>query len=566
MPVHGSNVIRLLKQWLALPALLICLMASPVFGQQTPQRPDRPFTELVLEGSSLFSRDDVVWLLDLREGERLPGDPGDLAQRLRERYEREGYGAVEVTAAFDSASGRLTLVVQERRVDDIEVVGVSESLATRVKQALIERVRVGDVYNARLVRRVVEEIATATEGAFVIGGDRGTGPDDIDLVERSGKHVLVVPLHKKKFDASFSTDTREDLFNPVDGFSPGLGFRTTRRDDEGLNYTFVSGYVSYKFSREHSSFSVGFERKISHELGLFAGAEVHDLTATDDAWRLTAAEQSLVSLGFKNTFRDYYRRKGVQLHVSLRPTPHHEFLFSPRWDEHNPLENATDYSFFRDDESYRPNEPILPADLNAMVFGYTYDSRGLLDAGAKGTYERHLADDLFRGSRRQDFGARIDWTSEIAGRVMGGGYTFERHILNARAYVPLSPRQSLTGRAMFGFARGTLPVERRFAIGGIGTVHGYSFKEAVGERLILLNGEYRFDLFGHWRDDHKGGLRAIVFVDSGRVLHPIGSSTNDWLNGIGVGLQFGPCRVEFGYRLDDVPRSQQVLVRFSPNF
>jgi outer membrane protein assembly factor BamA len=544
----------------------VCLAAPPIAAQDTQQRSDRPFTELVVEGSSLFSRDDVTWLLRLRQGEPLPGDPGELAERLKERYEREGYGSVEVTASFDAATGKLTLLVQERRVDDIEVVGVDENLATRVRKGLAEKISIGDVYNARAVRRVVDEIAAAAEGAFAIGGTRGTVPDDIDLVERSGKHVLVVPLHRKKFEASFSTDTREDLFNPVDGFAPGIGFRTTRRDDSGLNYTFVSGYIAYKFSREHSGFSVGFERKISHDLGLFAGAEVHDLTATDDAWRLTPTEQSLVSLGFKNTFRDYYRRQGVQFHVSVRPTPHHEFLFSPRWDEHEPLENATDYSFFRDDESYRPNQPVLPADLNSIVLGYTYDSRGLLEAGPAGTYERHLTDDLFRGSRRQDFGARIDWTSEIAGHAMGGDYTFERHILNARAYVPLSPRQSLAGRGMFGYARGNIPVERQFAIGGIGSVHGYSFKEALGERLILLNGEYRFDLIGHWSPERNSVLRAIVFVDSGRVLRPIGSSTSDWLNGIGVGIQMGPIRVEFGYRLDDVPRSQQVLVRFSPTF
>jgi hypothetical protein len=292
---------------------------------------------------------------------------------------------------------------------------------------------------------------------------------------------------------------------------------------------------------------------------------MHDLTATDDQWRLTPSEQTLAAFLFKNTFRDYYRRVGGQVHVALRPSPEHEIVVSSRWDRHSPLANATNFSVFRDSHAFRPNQPVLERDLRALVLAYTFDSRGLVEAGIAAGFERHLVDDLFRGTRRQDFGSRVDWTSEVAGHGLGGDYTFDRHILNARLYLPLSPRQSLSARSILGFSRGELPTERRFAIGGIGSVHGYAFKEAAGDGMALFNAEYRLDLVGGWHRESRGGLGAIVFADAGRVSGPV-AGTNDWLKGVGVGIQTGPVRVEFGFRLDDIPRSRQILVRLSPSF
>ena len=63
---------------------------------------------------------------------------------------------------------------------------------------------------------------------------------------------------------------------------------------------------------------------------------------------------------------------------------------------------------------------------------------------------------------------------------MKGDADFDRHILNARGYVPITSRTLLSLRGLFGFSNGTLPVERAFAVGGIGAVHGYSVQG--GER------------------------------------------------------------------------------------
>src|SRR5205823_8513647 len=177
----------------------------------------------------------------------------------------------------------------------------------------------------------------------------------------------------------------------------------------------------------------------------------------------------------------------------------------------------------------------------------------------------HPADDLFGFGRRQRPGLRLEWTSEIAGHELGGDAAFARHIVNTRGYLSFSPRQLWSARGILGFSNGTLPIERRFALGGIGSVHGYQFKEASGDGMALFNTEYRVDL----TTPQRGGealLSVHGFYDLGKITGPFNGSRSDWLQGIGFGVSLSSVRVEFGFRANDITRSRQLLVRLAPTF
>jgi outer membrane translocation and assembly module TamA len=113
-----------------------------------------------------------------------------------------------------------------------------------------------------------------------------------------------------------------------------------------------------------------------------------------------------------------------------------------------------------------------------------------------------------------------------------------------------------SGRVLAGFSDGVLPPQRLFALGGIGSVHGYRFKDVAGESMLLLNGELRQSI---WRP----AIAGLAFIDTGRVGRPLAGSTGNWLTGVGVGVEVGTARVEFGWRADDIPRSLQVLFRLN---
>jgi hypothetical protein len=560
--------------WLpALFALVVSSTASAGSPQETAAPQPQPILrELRLDGATVFTREDVLWLLKLREGAPLPDAPAAVAKALAERYDRDGFSEARVTAEFSGdPAGRLTLTVDEGRIDEIEIVGVSSRDAARLRRQL--GIKPGDIYNRRAIGRATTYLADISQGAVSIGEPRRrqpggeTAPDEPVFERRGAKNVLVVPIRWRYSRTDVTSGSgREDLFSPADGFAPAIGFSATIFDHASFNHTFLDGYVSYKFGREDPGFSVGGERPIFRgPARLFLGGEAHDVTSSDDIWRLTSFEQTMAAVGFKNSFRDYYRRKGAQLFTVLRAGDHNEFNAMARWDRHSPLENATRYSFFRDDASFRPSLPVQDRRLNALVLGYTFDTRPLTGAGNRVTYQRHLKESLYGSSLRQRPGMRVEWTSEIAGRALKGDASFERHILNARGYLPLWSRTLLSARGLFGFSNGTLPVERLFAVGGIGSVHGYGFKESGGGTgMTLLNVEYSVSL-NPGRDSGRGALKAAVFYDAGRVT----TSRNvraDWLRGVGFGIGIGSVRMDVGFRANDIPRSRQILLRFSPTF
>jgi hypothetical protein len=397
--------------------------------------------------------------------------------------------------------------VNEGRIDDVEITGLSEKTATRLRNDL--GIKPGDVYNKRTVGNAVHGIVERSGGALGTAGE-------IVVEHRPSRRVLTIPMrwHRSHSSLTWGTGRREDFYSPVDAL---------------------------------------------------LGTEIHDVTATDDLWRISPLEQSLVALGFKNTFRDYYRRRGEQVFSVFQMGASNALTAMLRWDRHEPLTNGTDFSFFRDDQEFRPNPPVADQNVNAMIFAYALDTRGLSGAGQAITYERHLADDLYGFGRRQQPGFRIDWTSEIAGRGLGGDARFDRHIFDTRGYLSFTPRQLWSARSILGFSNGTLPIERRFAIGGIGTVHGYRFKEASGEGMALFNTEYHIDLTA----PKRGGDSLVSvhgFYDLGKVSGAFDGSRSDWLQGIGIGLSLASVRVDFGFRADDIPRSRQIIVRLGPTF
>ena len=556
--------------------VVLCLAfgtARPGIAQDTPPatQPPQTLVEFHLEGVTVYKTDDVLWLLQLRQGTPISGDAAAVAKRLEDHYHRDGYAKARVTGALEN--GRLTLTADEGRIDDIELLGVGSDDIARLRRLL--GIEPGDIYNTRVIDRATTRLEQTSGGAIVVGRPRKSqqnhgidesSRDEIDLERRGARNVLVVPLRYRTSRLSGWLGTgREDFFSPADGASPVIGVGATIFDPRRFNHTYINGYVSYKFGRDDPGYSFGAERPLFGPAArLFIGGEAHDVTASDDVWRISSLEQSLVAVGFKNSFRDYYRRHGGQVFGVLRAGDNNEVTVAARWDRHQPLLNSTDFSFFRDDAEFRPALAVTDQRVNAWIVGYTFDTRSLTGAGEAPTYTRHLRDNLYGVTAKQVPGLRLDWTSEIAGHGLGGDALYDRHIFNLRGHLPLSSRTLLSGRALFGFSGGALPAERVFALGGIGSVHGYAFKEISGTKMALFNAEYRVSLGGPIHNGDRAAFNVFAFYDAGKLSG--GSKPSDWLNGVGGGFGIGGIRVEFGFRADAIPRSRQILVRFSPTF
>jgi len=560
-------------------AALLGTLASAAHAQDqsppvTPGVVQSVVREVRVTGVKELSEADVVAVTRVRLGQPLPDSAGILGQAVEKRYRDEGYSFATVKAAFEESSGTFTLAIDEGVIDRVEFAGVDRSLArTFVDEFAL---RGGDVFNRARAMEALEVLLRPTRGAIRPGAGGGTSPNapsdrgerhrTFDRVDRNGERVLIVGLAEPpgRFRIVPDLGDREDWFTPVDGFVPSLGFGAALFDHQRFNHAYLSGHLSYKMASHRAGYAIGIEKPFFDSTKLFLGAELFDLTATDDGWRVSSTEASLAAIGPRHSLRDYYERRGVQLNAAVRPNPRVELLFAWRREQHDALNTRSEFSVWNGDEAFRTNLAAAPGSLDALLVGATFDSGGFDRESLDATYRRHQFENAF-GARLPDSTAgmsrptwRVDWTSEISSpERFGGDFDFRRHIVSGRTRVALSQHQEIAARVTGGWSEGVLPPQRQFAIGGIGSVHGYDFKHAVGDTLGLANLEYSIG----W----QGGLKLLAFFDAGRVTSP-SSSEAPWLKGAGFGVGLGGMRIDVGYPLDSDRKSPQLLLRIGRTF
>jgi len=565
--------------WPILAGAWLCLSApTGLLAQDVPPvaQPSTPILRsIVITGAKELPEQAVLDTIGVAAGQPLIETPDHIAETIQRHYKNEGYTFARVDAQFDAESGALSVAIDEGVFDGVEFQGVDEQLVRKFSAEFA--LRAGDVFNRERARQALDVMLRQTRGAVRSGGLHSPAFTDsgelrrqhgtFDLVDRNGQRILIVGLREPagRFRLAPDLGDREDWFSSVDGFAPSLGMGIAIFDHSRYNHTFIAGHLGYKIAAERAGYALGFERPLFGTTKLYVGGELHDLTASDDHWQVSEVEAGLAALGPRKSYRDYYRRRGVQINAALRPHPQIEAVFAWRAEHHDALATESDFSLWNDDEPFRPNVVAAEGRLNAIVIGASADSHGFERESLESSYRRHQLETPF-GDRLNapDFKRdqrpiwRIDWTSEISEPdAFGSHFDFRRHIVTARARVLLSKYQTFGARAIRGWSGGVLPPQRLFAIGGIGSIHGYEFKEATGNALTLLNLEYEVG----WH----GGLKAIGFFDAGRVRFVDGASS-PWLKGVGFGIGLGGMRVDFGYRTDAIPSSFKALLRFDRTF
>jgi len=579
-------VVRPSSSALSVATLFWLVAPAAIHAQDPPSTVVQPapiVREIRISGAKELSDDVVRRAAGVAVGEPLAEPQSGAADRITEsvqrKYRDEGYSFANAHVSFDPSSGVLTIDVNEGTIDGVEFQGVDEKLARRFASEFA--LRAGDVFNRERAQHALEALLEQTRGAIRPGRLYGDGSTftpardmrrrrgSFDLVDRDGRRILLVGLREPpgRFKMVPDLGEREDWFSAVDGFVPSLGFGAAVFDHDRFNHTYVTGHLSYKVASEHAGYALGFERPFFTAPRLFLGGELYNLTATDDRWQISSTEASLAAIGPRHSYRDYYRRYGGQIGGALRVHPQVEFLFAWRGERQESLVDQSDFSLWNDDEPFRPNVAATPGRMNALELGASIDGRGFDQESLEATYIRHQLETPF-GARLSDADHgryrsplwTINWTSEISTPgVLDSDFDFKRHIISGQAWFALSPHQNFGVRAIGGWSNGVLPPQRQFAIGGIGSVLGYDFKQEVGDSMALVNLQYSLG----WRN----GLKLFGFYDVGRVSPLPGATVSaPWLNGVGWGIGIGDVRVDFGYKANDIPGSLQVLVRLGRGF
>lgn len=482
----------------------------------------RPVLKAVeVDGAVLFTRADVLKTLRLKAGAPLRRTPDALAAVLEDRYHLRGLPAASVRARFDAESGTLTFTVDEGRVASVEIEGLSEADSRRVRETLA--VEPGSVLRDAEVSSGLRRLRDVSEGAF------DTVEEPPYSIERGADGVRVrMKLVRRPFairPVLFGPIMPAPLYSRVDGWALPFGAEATLFDHASFNHLNVYAIGAYGLSSERARFALGARKPVLGMRRVTLGYEFHDLTDADDFFRVAGLERWPGTPIYFETFEDYFHRRGHEAYAFWRPSPQLHAGVTYRADRFESLPVA------REPGESRPNPPIADGAMRSLLF----TGRWSWDAGLSPSWAaerdsfllRSLQGDLFQ----RDQGVRAEGTLEIADAdALGGDFTFKRFVGQVRGARRLGAHQTLFGRMLIGRSGGDLPPQRRFALGGEGSLRGRATKAYPGEQVALVTVEHAYEPL-RWP-------AVIAFYDGGRTSSDAGSA--GWKSDVGVGLAWPP--------------------------
>lgn len=339
-------------------------------------------------------------------------------------------------------------------------------------------------------------------------------------------------------------------YNRVEGLFLGLQSPHKYFWDEDRKVT-LFGSIGYGFGVHRWEFDLG----ISHQLNINSklvevGIEGHNSVNSTDHWLVGSLENSISAMFFKFDYKDYFLRKGFSSWVSLNQKSDIADLqakVSYVNDAFSPLEKNVNWSLFRSKKEFRVNPEISSGNVKGVSF----------------TLSVHKLDNMEKNSS----GWSVSLNTEFAGKLFKGDYYFNRYLIDIRRYQQISSYDNVNIRFRFATSEGQLPLQYLYKIGGISTLPAYSYKEYVGNRLLLTNLEYivngsviseatifpfsivsKFNLILFYDVGYINQVSDNELFSKGFNSLKLSSLISDW--GIGVGTRDGKFRLTLSWKTD----------------
>lgn len=335
-------------------------------------------------------------------------------------------------------------------------------------------------------------------------------------------------------------------YNRVEGLFLGIGRRPLEWSDSDRGRIF--GQAGYGFGTEDWSYEIGAESRLggggrSNDFDVKIGGSFHRNTSTNDLWKSSWAENSAAAILFEHDFFDYHQTEGWTGYVVSRITPYAQLSVGYRADEYTSLSKVTAWSLFGNSE-FRPNPGIVEGNMRSIVLA--------LEGGQVRSFDQKPSGGAFR------FEAEI-------GQGLGGDFDFSRYVGDIRGYAKLSRVTGLNVRVRGGFTEGTVPIQKAFTLGGVGSVRAYNQNVFLGTRMLLANAELALYQSGH-------GMSVLGLFDAGWTNSSGKNefSMDDVIPAAGFGVSFDDraFRLEVAWPLKNMGTGMEpsVWVRIAPTF
>ena len=393
------------------------------------------------------------------------------------------------------------------------------------------------------------------------------------------------------------------VYNRVEGLPVYIGPSLRADGPRGRLTLRVHGVVrsadSFTWDSDNLGHRVDGEVRLGRLGGVAFGGALYDVVDDVEDWHLSDLETGLASFFLHRDYRDYYNRHGARGSVALFFGEQADLTFSLSDERWGARRDRDPFSLFRNEQDWRPNPEMDEGTFHIANASLRIDTRNDTDNPWAGWF---IEADLERGSGDVTRYAPTTGLRDTDPRI-----DYVRGFLDLRRYNRVGPGSQLNARLLLGGWLGgdPLPLQRRFSVGGPGSLPGYDFRHAydgadVGacttgialpgtpaecERVALAQLEYRgdieFDFFGsgdwhRWRIDTDG--QWIVFADAGRgwLVESGGGSLryprdrmpllDTYRTDVGIGFDFGLVGLYVAKAITEAEAPANVFLRVHHRF
>ena len=280
-------------------------------------------------------------------------------------------------------------------------------------------------------------------------------------------------------------------YNRVDGAAPQVGGSLRRERDAAPLLYLLGGYA---LSRERALGAAGFEVPFGDRSRIRVGADGYRRTASEDEWIVGSGENTIFALLARTDYRDWYEAQGIGGRAIWEPGRDAALEVRASVEEQASLRTRTRVSAFGGTARFRENPSIDPGTEGLLAFAIRV---GPVVSPKEG-------------------GSRVTLRYERAGGPMGRDFDYGRLRATVNGSRRFTARASGRARIVAGSTRqGTLPAQKIWHLGGIGTLRGHEYKAFAGDQFFLANGE------GYWK--LRKNVFGMAFLDWGAAWFGTGN-------------------------------------------
>ena len=475
------------------------------------------FIGINLHGNRYFISPFLCAAFGLQQGRASIENLNTKCRLIENLYRHYGYDLVQVTPQFTDT--HLLINIDEGHLDEIRFSGNSRIMSAELADAL--DFKQGDAYSKEIgTVRLNQMHAKLDKTNLYFKAIKSWG------VEREhDRNVLVIEIEERS-RLKVSWKPVFD-FNRVHGLILGGGGALSTREANAQLY----GKLSNGLSSKLWNYQLGAEKTWFDRHAVTIGGSVYQQT---DANRYAGWSQGGEFLGaffLGSTSLDYHQRKGYHTRIKGQLTQSMDITLEFTDEDHEILFKSSDWSLLNKNALKRSNLRIDEGHFRSVTVGYNFNSlRAPAPIQSGSTFrvaessEQDLRTRQTRNSGtvsisdyRVKHGWRGNFSVEYANKRLNSDFDFNLYHFTIVRYNQLLSNHNLDFRLEGAFSDRPLPRQRLLYLGGVGTLHGYEFKEFVGDNTLLFNVEYRIH-FGKIRymDESEGPLGVVTaFSDTG---------------------------------------------------